>query len=316
MRLMLRGVGGVHVTANPQSVSSRVSRHGPSSVGIHAVNFWPGFRLSDPLIRYLLQEAFGEFHQARQEREADLVLTSVFPHIEARYPEKTIAIIWENVRPDYRLYARSFSFDYDDHGGRNQRLPLWYAEIDWAGGSRNGSVTMGGQGRDVAVDIERLMTPREAPGEFPANFCCFVAGKDYAHRAEAVRALSGLAPVDVFGHLGGRPIQSKYDLLPGYRFNLCFENSSAPGYHTEKAPQAWLGGCIPLYWSDASYDRDFNPRSMINRVDFESLEAFVEHVAEVNASPERMAEIYSQPLLSTAPSLAPAIDFLRAAVGR
>jgi hypothetical protein len=313
MKLILPGPGGVRVTVNPQSDAGRRSRPGPSSVGVYSVNFWPSFSVTEPFFRLVLEKAFGEFHRARSVEEADLVLTSVFPHVEAKYPEKTVALIWENLRPDYRFYARSLSFDFEDHGGRNQRFPLWYATVNWEGRTASG---LDGRPEGAPCDIEQLMSPRLPPSEFASGFCCFVAGNDCPHRADAVRALSRITPVEVYGRVGGRPIASKFELLPSYRFNLCFENSGAPGYHTEKPTEAWMGGCIPLYWSDASYSRDFNPRAMINLVDFESLEAFVDYVAEVNASPARLAEIYSQPLLTTAPSLAPAAAFLREAVER
>lgn len=317
MRLLLRGANGLHAAVNPQSGANGAQRHDPSSVGVYAMNFWTGFHLSEAFMRCLLEEAFGRFHQARREEEADLVLTSVFTHAEPRFPHKTVAVIWENQRPDYRGYDRSLSFDHDDHGGRNLRLPLWHAEIGWGGRNRQRAARVLGHGYEAPVELETLMSPREPPRAFPGGFCCFVARNSYGHRAAAVQALSRIAPVDVHGWVDGRPLlKSKYELLPGYRFNLCFENSSAPGYHTEKPVQAWAGGCIPLYWSDPGYGCDFNPRAMINLADFDSLDAFVDHVAEVDASPARLAEIYSQPLLTTAPSLAPAAAFLRQAAGR
>ena len=74
------------------------SQSGPA---ISATNFWPGFSLEQGFLPYLLREAFGSFHIADRLRRADLILTSVFPHAPSKFPEKTVAVIWENVRPDY-----------------------------------------------------------------------------------------------------------------------------------------------------------------------------------------------------------------------
>jgi hypothetical protein len=118
----------------------------------------------------------------------------------------------------------------------------------------------------------------------------------------------------VYGNVANRPLRSsKYELLRRYRFNLCFENSIFPGYYTEKPFHAWVGGCVPLYYSDNWYSSDFNPKAMINRINFSSLDAFVEHVALVNKSRSALNEIFDQPLLTARPTLDPAIDFLRKA---
>lgn len=289
-----------------------------SAVAVCATSFWGSFSLETGFVAHLLERAFGSFRVVEKLRHADLILTSVFPHGPCKYPEKTVAVIFENVRPNYDFYARSISSDFDSYGGRNCRVPGWWAEIDWGPRNRptlNASVNHGYEPR---VALERLLSPRTPPARPAERFCCYVARNPETHRRLAVEALSSrIAPVDLFGAVAGRPLlRSKYEVLPDYRFNLCFENSIYPGYYTEKALQAWAGGCIPLYWSDPWYVRDFNPQAMINRIGFPSLEAFAEEVAQVNASPARMAEIHAQPLLLEPPCLDEVTAFLRDAVGR
>src|SRR6185312_13316509 len=142
------------------------------------------------------------------------------------------------------------------------------------------------------------------------RFCCFVAGKSEPHRNAAMQSLATVGPVDGFGDLFGNPLRrSKYELLPGYRFNLCFENSAFPGYYTEKPVQAWVGGCIPLYYSDPWFRHDFNPKAVINRIDFPSLADFTRHVAEVERSPVLFDALAAEPLLTRRPSLDEPIAF-------
>jgi hypothetical protein len=38
------------------------------------------------------------------------------------------------------------------------------------------------------------------------------------------------------------------DFISGFKFMICFENSSADYYFTEKCINAFLGGAIPIYW--------------------------------------------------------------------
>jgi hypothetical protein len=281
--------------------------NGSSTLRVCAVNVWKNFDLRAGLVRFLLEKAFGTFLAVEDEDQADLVLTSVFPHHAPKFPEKSVALIWENVRPNYQFYARSISCDFDSYGGRNCRAPTWYAQVDW-----EGRMTPRTSRYERRLGVEELMAPREPPKAFRPSFCCYVSRRPHPHRDMAVEALSAIDPVEQFGNVANRPIEySKYDLLPTYRFNICFENSIFPGYYTEKLIHAWGGGCVPLYWSDPWYSVDFNPKAVVNRMSFPTLEDFVEHVRQINDSRDRIAEIVSEPLLLRPPPIDKVVSFLR-----
>jgi hypothetical protein len=129
----------------------------------------------------------------------------------------------------------------------------------------------------------------------------------------AVNSLMNVGHVDIFGNIGKPLRESKYNILPRYRFNLCFENSTFPGYYTEKILHAWIGGCVPLYYSDGWYRADFNPKAIINRIDFRTLDEFANYVSRVNSSPSAYNQLYEQPLLTKRPSLEYVFEYLRRA---
>lgn len=52
-------------------------------------------------------------------------------------------------------------------------------------------------------------------------------------------------------------------LLRPYRFALVFENKLVPGYVTEKIVNAFLAGCIPVYWGSTSVLDIFNPDAFV-----------------------------------------------------
>ncbi len=298
-----------------------------SRVKICAINFWSGFSLEAGLLKLLLESAFDTFVVTNHESEADIVLTSVYmkrqrwyrPFRKAwpTYPEKTIALIWENQRPDYRRYRFSFSSDFNSYGGRNCRLPVWYAHIRWPGLIPEGlrRDPKASHGFEPPVDLESLLRPRPAPSAADRElFCCLVARNPEPHRLLCAERLSDIGRVDRFGAIAGKPVRrSKNEILAPYRFNLCFENSIFPGYYTEKPLQAWVAGCIPLYFADSWCRLDFNPRALINRNDFSTIDDFVNHVASVNKSREAINDLFKQPLLERRPTLDPAIRFLRQA---
>ena len=47
---------------------------------------------------------------------------------------------------------------------------------------------------------------------------------------------------------GGKPVDDKLATMAGFRFALCFENCTFPGYVTEKIFDCFLAGCIPIYF--------------------------------------------------------------------
>lgn len=42
-------------------------------------------------------------------------------------------------------------------------------------------------------------------------------------------------------------VQSKLDVLRNYKFSICYENASIPGYISEKIFDCFLAGCVPVY---------------------------------------------------------------------
>jgi hypothetical protein len=287
-----------------------------SGLKVAFVNFWPGFSPETGLLKLLLDAALGAYGVAERVEDADIILTSTFGSApqSARFPERAIAVIWENHRPGCTAYAYSFSSDFDNHGGRNCRLPFWFTQLRWPNlVTPPRDASPGDPGSDGLVEIDTLMKPR--PNATAARdrelFCCFVASHGERHRLFAVEYLKAVGAVDVYGKVSGKPLlESKYSVLPKYRFNLCFENSLFPGYYTEKALQAWVAGCLPIYYADHWFREDFNPRAVVNRVDFRTLAEFAAYVGAIDKTPMHFDTIINEPFLIRRPSLDQAVDFL------
>jgi hypothetical protein len=56
--------------------------------------------------------------------------------------------------------------------------------------------------------------------------------------------------------------------LRAYKFVVAFENSSAPGYNTEKLTHAIEADSMPIYWGDPEIGRSFNPGRFIDAHDY------------------------------------------------
>jgi hypothetical protein len=95
----------------------------------------------------------------------------------------------------------------------------------------------------------------------------------------------------------GGPVPNKTDFCRGYKFCIAFENSSAPGYTTEKLIDAWMAGCVPVYWGDERVGDHFNTKCFIHARDFISWESLADFVITVDKTPSLYEEYLKQPLL-------------------
>lgn len=106
------------------------------------------------------------------------------------------------------------------------------------------------------------------------------AGELYSTRVRSIRYLERAAPADfdLFGigwergDSGGEPFPSfrgrvahKWDVLPRYRFSLCYENQQMQGYVTEKLFDCLRCGVVPVYLGAPEIERTVNPRCFVDR---------------------------------------------------
>ena len=206
----------------------------------------------------------------------------------------------ENQRPwDYNCnYAISFDHVEND---KMYRLPL-YVVYDF---------------NNLIQRIPSFATYRRHEHDLDADkkqkFCSFVVRNPNCERRNTFfHKLSSYKRVDSGGPLfnnigyvleyGSAAMKAKNEWLQDYKFNICFENSSYPGYATEKLYEAYIGGTIPIYWGSSTIEVDFNPRAFLNWFDYGSDEALIEAVIKLDQDKDKYREMYMQPLYSKQPA--------------
>ena len=217
----------------------------------------------------------------------------------------------ENERPPYGDWDCYLSFDLNSYGGKNAYLPLW-----WITSSDLIRPTVSPYlGRPITID--EMLKTRDVNYSSRKKFCVAFIGKAYPFRMQAIAALSAIGKVDVYGGIARnsnrKAALAKFETAQKYRFVFAFENDLFPGYVTEKAPEAWATGAIPLYWGSdpAGY---LNQDAMINLADFQNLESFTERVRAVDGNPELWSSIANQPILKRKPDLEEVLSVLREAL--
>ncbi len=179
----------------------------------------------------------------------------------------------ENRRVDMTDCDWAFGFDYEDQVGHYQymRLPLYVLH---AAGLR-----------DFWHELPtRLKKPldHQLEAQFATfqqrEFCVYIAANETLLRAQVFDLINRYRTITAPGKSknNAAPIESgtawdsrlnpdwqqaKIEYMKQFRFALVFENSSYPGYTTEKLVDAMIAGCIPIYWGNPEINREFNPDS-------------------------------------------------------
>ncbi|RDU64628.1 hypothetical protein CQA53_07700 [Helicobacter didelphidarum] len=138
----------------------------------------------------------------------------------------------ENIRANWDIADYSMDFDYLDYGDRHLYIPYIHT-------------------LQQKPNLSKTREIREK-----TKFCGFVVSNGTVQsRNIFFEKLSQYKKVDSGGkyknNIGGR-VGNKIEWLRDYKFNICFENSSNPGYLTEKLFDAYAAGCVPIYWGDTS----------------------------------------------------------------
>jgi hypothetical protein len=197
----------------------------------------------------------------------------------------------ENQRPwDYQChYAITFDhFDTDRH----YRLPL-YVVYDHDNQFR---------------DVPNTKTVRRTESNLlkPRDFCSFVVKNPncemrnaWFHKLNAYKPVASAGPL--FNNVPMLPrddtgVKAKVEFLSKYKFNLCFENSSWPGYATEKLYEALCGNTVPIYWGSTTIECDFNPKAFLNWHDYCDDDKFMQAIIEVDQNPDLYQEMFLEPM--------------------
>ncbi|MEP7323856.1 MAG: glycosyltransferase family 10 [Saprospiraceae bacterium] len=245
------------------------------SLGIAFSDFWPEL---DPDSNIFVNTLRKIMHVEIRPVNPDLVFFSYYgkSHIKYRCPK--VFYTGENYRPDYNACDFSISFDYPVTE-RNFRLPLY----------------------PLYGDIYELCKPKDAVSilKSKTKFCNFVVSNPQGkERNKFFKQLSKYKKVDSGGRFMnniGHPVTDKNAFVQQYKFTLAFENSSYPGYTTEKIFQPMMVDSMPVYWGNPLIHLDFNTKSFINVNDYPDFESAIEQVIALDKDDDLYLQYMNQP---------------------
>jgi hypothetical protein len=258
-------------------------------------DFWGDFDYHNNFFTHYFKKLIKNNITITSPDQADVLIYSCFGNSHQnvnRAKVKKIFFTGENIRPNFLECDYSFSFDFDEYGGKNIRIPLWYLYIDWFDVKSYGNP-------------KYLLPPNEINGiwfnSVKEKDCCTVFSSPRQNRYDMMHALQKYMIVDGYGRPFGNHTDGeddKYEKISKYKSNICFENTIYPGYVTEKLLHARTAGTLAIYYGHPSVKQDFNPDGFINLYDFSSVAECAEYVQYVMNNSVLYNKIINQPIFT------------------
>lgn len=255
-----------------------------------------------PIDEYFIQLLSKAFNVIRNDENPNYLFfcDETFGTNNLRYdPSKVTKIFFtgENRRPWNYQAHKAISFDHLD-GPNHYRLPLYVVE-DWYMRTK-----LGLEGIGHRHDHNHTM---KYANPSPKNFCTFISSNPNAlERNEAFHFLSQYGKVysggpwlNNIGQILPRDItaqQHKINFMSHAKFNLCYENSSYPGYVTEKLYHALWAGVIPIYWGSPTVELDFNLKAFVSRHEFQSFDKMLDRIKEIDYNDDLRISMLNEPV--------------------
>lgn len=219
------------------------------TIKLKYTDYYDGF---DPR-EHVLVKLLEKHYKIEWSDDPDYLIYGVFGDENIRYNDCVkIFYTGEDLCPDFNLCDYGIGYEWMDYGDRYFRMPITYNTIY----------------RDNCLRLERRseLIPEDAAHR---KFCSFVYSNG---DADSIREgffdylSSNYKQVDSGGRYRnniGAPCEDKLKFQEQYKFSLAFENTSHPGYTTEKLTDSFAACTIPIYWGDPEIDKVYNKDSFI-----------------------------------------------------
>ena len=257
------------------------------TIKISFSDFWKSF---DKHENNTFKRLLSPYFNLEIVEDADFLIYTGFGNEYKNFKGIRIFYSGENMGPDFNECDFALTHDFLDHP-RHFRFPSHIRRLIIQ------------QKKNPAVHIYKPENKEEIISR-KTKFCSFLVSNGKSkERIEFFHQLSKYKKVDsggkILNNMSGQRPEDQLAFHQPYKFNLCFENASYPGYTTEKIAFAMMADCIPIYWGDPEVGRFFNTKSFINIADYASYEEAIERIIEIDNNEELYRSYLSEPFIFT-----------------
>ena len=261
------------------------------TVKIKYAGQWEGITQDQNTICYWLKK---NGYDVQETDDADYIICDVlgkYQYEYCKYPQVRIFESGENVTPDFNLVDYAISRYPIQFGDRNFYYP---------------GCTMSGRYWHALVTKDRNY-PAEFLKEKP-YFANLISGHDSEHNYRSIffEKMNAYKRVESAGKLlynmpDGTHVNwlddSKTNFQRKCKFTICFESTAHEGFITEKITDAFFADTIPIYYGSSTITEIFNKDAFINVSDYDSFDAVMEMVKELDKDDEKYLSMLRQPIL-------------------
>lgn len=260
------------------------------TIRVAFVGFWEDFNKADNFILDVLRQKYNvqiidAANDENKRKSVQYLFYSDFSDEYLDYDCIRIFYTGENICPDMNACDYAIGFDYLQLEDRYIRYPLYLAMYE--------------------KDVEDMLTKQDGIEQIMSQrkFCSMVVSNAVCAapaRREFFEKLSNYRKVDSGGrYLNniGCPegVADKQAFQSQYKFSIAFENSSHPGYCTEKLIQGFAAKTVPIYWGDTTVGDYFEKESFINCHDYGSWDEVIEAVKRIDRDDELYMSMLQHP---------------------
>ncbi len=230
------------------------------------IDFWPDFKPEESSFYKLLSQKYIlDFNPPH-----DYIIASVYGNNHFSYDCVKILYTGENNTPDFNYFDYAIGFDYLEFGDRYFRMPNYVHRKEYY---------LLEPGKNTKITDDELLN---------RDFCSIVVSNNWCAspiREEFYKRLSKYKTIASGGrfmnNVGG-PVEDKLEFCRRYKFNIAFENSSYPGYVTEKIIDALAADTVPIYYGDPLIGNTINLGRFIQLMSFKEIDKIIERIIELD----------------------------------
>ena len=256
----------------------------------------------NPVDEFFIDVLSPSFDVVRDDRNPEYLFfcDENFGQANLQYDPRSVVKIFytgENRRPWNYQCHHAITFDHME-GPQFYRFPL-YALENWVNQKKLGW-------QDYRT-FSRIIPSRKELKE--KGFCSFVVRNggcqernDVFHKLSEYKRVDSGGPL--YNNVGG-PIDqdgfgshiTKTDFLHKRKFHIAYENSSYPGYVTEKILHGFLASTIPIYWGSPCVEMDFNRKAFVSRHDFRTTDDMIDYIKYLDNNDDAYIKILEEPIM-------------------
>jgi hypothetical protein len=245
------------------------------SIHIGFSDFWPGFDFRNVFVFRTIVKNFDIIIS----RDPEYLIFSDYGQSHLDVDAVKVRFHGENRRPDFNVADFIIGFDYVS-SDRYLRVPLY---VNYQNEKYD---VRGLENQKSKYDVNRIIKEK-------TEFCCFIVSNgscDFRNRFfEQLNAIKPVASGGGFrNNIGGR-VENKIEFMRKYKFVIAFENSSHPGYTTEKLLHPYYSNAIPIYWGSPNVDEEFDPMSFVWVKDARCVDRAIGEIIEIDSDIDKFA---------------------------